>query len=211
MSYLVGVSSLISGVDDAEVGADGAEFKTMFTWRGVGTDRLEQVRVQVAGNRIKASGRIIAAARNGDDAFSVTYELITNDAGATRRLAVNQVRASGASQITISRDEENRWLVNTSEGTVSGAFEGAVHVDLALSPFFNALPFRSLRSESTAGSEIEVPVVYVYLPSDRVEAATLRYRADGDRVEIESPDARSGFTVDDQGFVVDYEGLAERV
>lgn len=210
MSYLVGVSSSTSGDDAAAVGTVTSEFKGMYTWRGVGTDRLEQVRVQVSGDRIKANGRIIAAARNGDDAFSVAYELITDDSGATRRLAINQVRAEGASQITISRDEENRWLVNTSEGTVSGAFGGAEHADLALSSFFNALPFRRHRS-SEVGTEIEVPVLYVYLPSDRVEAATLRYQCSDDRVEVTSPDAQSTFTMDDNGFVVDYDGLAERV
>ena len=34
----------------------------MLTWRGEDTDRLEQVRLVVSGARLKAYGRIIAAA-----------------------------------------------------------------------------------------------------------------------------------------------------
>lgn len=182
----------------------------MLTWRGLDADRLEQVRLHVSGARIKAYGRIIAAATDDHEAFSASYELVTNDVGVTRRLSVHLVRASGESQITITRDGEHNWLVQTPGGeTARGDYQGAENVDLALSPMFNALPIRRHALRGGTG-EVEVPVVYLYLPEATVQAVTMRYTA-GDPVGVQSPLGTAELTVDDNGFVVDYSGLAHRV
>lgn len=182
----------------------------MITWRGVDTNRLEQVRLNVSGARIKAYGRIITAATDAHDAFSASYELITNDAGVTKRLSVHLVQAGGETQIGISRDEEDKWLIHAGGETVRGDFDGAQDVDLSLSPLFNALPIRR-RGVVGSSASIEVPVVYVYLPSGAVEPATLRYTAGADGIDVVSPVASSTVTVDENGFVIDYPGLATRV
>ncbi|WP_124711393.1 putative glycolipid-binding domain-containing protein [Gordonia insulae] len=182
----------------------------MITWRGEGADRLEQVRLHVTGSRIKAYGRIIAAATNEHEAFSASYELVTNDSGVTKRLSVHLVRASGETQLGITRDGENNWLVQTSEGTNRSDFNGAEDVDLALSPMFNALPIRR-HGLQRGGDEIDVPVAYLYLPAGTVEPATLHYTPGPDSIGVISPIVTSTLTVDDEGFVVDYAGLATRV
>ncbi|MGV9825069.1 MULTISPECIES: putative glycolipid-binding domain-containing protein [unclassified Gordonia (in: high G+C Gram-positive bacteria)] len=182
----------------------------MITWRGVGADRLEQVRLHVNGARIKAYGRIIAAATAQQEAFSASYELVTNDAGITKRLSIHLLRASGENQYGISRDEENQWLIHTDGETFRGDFNGALDVDLALSPMFNALPIRRLGLAGGAG-EFDVPVVYVYLPSGAVEPATLHYSSGADGPTVVSPVATADLTVDANGFVINYPGLAERV
>lgn len=188
------------------------------TWRGQGTDRLEQTRLHVNGARIKAYGRIIAAADGDREAFSASYELLTNDAGITRRLSIHLVRAAGETQLAITRDEEGNWLVRLPDGeTVRSDFGGAQDVDLALSPMFNALPIRRhAMAAATSGAEIEVPVVYVYLPGadlpgSDVTAETLRYTPTDQGIGVVSPVATSTITVDEHGFVREYTGLAERV
>ncbi|MDY6809734.1 hypothetical protein GIY30_09690 [Gordonia sp. HNM0687] len=182
----------------------------MVTWRGEGADRLEQVRLLVNGARIKAYGRIIAAATNTHEAFSASYELVTNDAGVTKRLSVHLVRASGETQMAITRDGEHNWLVQTVDGTTRSDFNGAADVDLALSPMFNALPIRR-HGLHRGGGDLDVPVVYLYLPSGQVEPATLHYTATANGIEVVSPVATSTLTVDKNGFVIDYPGLATRV
>lgn len=182
----------------------------MITWRGVDTDRLEQVRLNVQGARVKAYGRIIAAATPDHDAFSASYELITNDSGVTKRLSIHLVQAGGESQIGISRDEEDQWLVQAGGETLRSDFGGAQDVDLALSPMFNALPIRRLRL-SASSEPVGVPVVYVYLPRAVVEPATLQYTPGPDGIGVSSPVATSTLTVDDNGVVIDYPGLASRV
>nr|WP_083877359.1 putative glycolipid-binding domain-containing protein [Gordonia rhizosphera] len=182
----------------------------MMTWRGEGADRLEQVRVLVTGMRIKAYGRIIAAATDEHEAFSASYELVTNDAGVTKRLSVHLLRVSGDTQLAITRDGEHNWLVQTPDGTVRSDFNGAEDVDLALSPMFNALPIRRHRLHEGSG-DIEVPVVYLYLPGGTVEPATLHYTAGPDSIAVVSPIVTSMLTTDENGFVADYAGLASRV
>ncbi len=187
------------------------DFKSVLTWRGANETRLELARVQVAGLRIKAYGQIIGAATAEHEAFSATYDLLTNDAGITRRLAVHLVRASGESQISITRDGENTWLVQTPQGMERGAFDGAQDVDLALSPLFNALPIRRHNLHHDPG-EVEVPVVYLYLPEATATAATVHYTATADAITVVSPVSNGAtITVDSTGFVQDYSGLAYRV
>jgi len=187
------------------------EFKTMITWRGVGVDRLEQVRLHVSGLRIKAYGRIISAATADSEAFSASYELITNDAGVTKRLSIHLLRESGESQLGLSHDDENLWLVRTNgDTTIRSDFDGAQDVDLAMSPMFNALPIRRF-GLATAPNDIEIPVAYVYLPTGEVKPAHMHYTSGPDGIDVVSPVATAKITVDENGFVVNYEGLAERV
>ncbi|MGJ0118931.1 putative glycolipid-binding domain-containing protein [Williamsia sp. MIQD14] len=200
----------VSDRDVTEVSSSGDDFKKVFTWRGVDATRLEQVRVQVTGLRIKAFGQIIGAATDTHEAFSATYDLLTNDAGVTRRLSVHLARAGGETQISITRDGENNWLVQTPQGTERSDFGGAQDVDLVLSPFFNALPIRRLDLHRDP-TQTQVPVVYLYLPEGTVAPATVSYDSGADSIAVRSPVGSSTVTTDDTGFVRDYEGLAERI
>ncbi|MCR5980348.1 hypothetical protein GDN83_21875 [Gordonia jinghuaiqii] len=183
----------------------------MLTWRGEECDRLEQVRLVVSGARIKAYGRIIAAATDDHEAFSASYELQTTDAGVVKRLTVHLVRTNGETQFGITRDDEGTWLIRRPDGETTRAdFGGAEDVDLALSPMFNALPIRRRNLQSTTGT-VEVPVAYMYLPSGEVKAATMSYTAEKGGFSLVSPLATTTITVDDNGFVIDYPGLARRV
>jgi len=173
---------------------------------------MESVRVQLTGNRIKAYGRIVAAATDSHPAFSASYDLVTDEAGATKRLSLTVTLAERERQLSISRDEENMWLVQQHTGeTTRAAYDGALDVDVIFSPFFNALPIWRTglyeRSES-----VTVPVVYVTLPDMSVEAATISYSsAAGDGIKLHSPVAETTVTVDSEGFILDYPGLAERI
>ena len=45
----------------------------ILTWRAHNLPRMESVRVQLSGNRIKAYGRIVSAATESTPAFSASY------------------------------------------------------------------------------------------------------------------------------------------
>ena len=151
---------------------------------------MESVRVQLTGNRIKAYGRIVAAATQSHPAFSASYDLVTDETGATKRLSLTVTLAERERQLSIARDEENMWLVQPHTGETSrAAYGGALDVDVIFSPFFNALPIRRTglyqRSESVA-----IPVVYVRLPELSVEAATISYSSAADGIKLHSPVGR---------------------
>lgn len=188
---------------------------TMLTWAGVGASRLEAVRV-VAGDRgIRATGSIVAAKTEDASAFSASYSLSTDEAGMIGRLTVRITTASGERHVALSRSEEALWLVDHGAGAARTDFDGAVDVDLAYSPLFNALPVRRLGLHRTA-AEHELPMVFVHLPSLEVELTRQTYRTvsvgpEHSVVAFGSEGFDAELTVDSDGLVIDYPGLAQRL
>ena len=172
---------------------------------------MESVRVQLSGNRIKAYGRIVAAATELHPAFSASYDLVTDESGATKRLSLTMTLAERERQLSIARDEENMWLVQDHQNqTRRAAFDGALDVDVVFSPFFNALPIRRTGLHQRAES-LNLPVVYVRLPELTVESETISYTSTDAGISLKSPIAETAITVDSDGFILDYPGLAERI
>jgi hypothetical protein len=171
---------------------------------------MESTRVSVAGKRIKANDRIVAGATGAHPAFSASYDLVTDDWGATKRLSLSVTFSERDRQLSIARDEENMWSITDHQGQRRGAFDGALDVDVVFSPFFNALPIRRTglfnRNES-----VTVPVVYVMLPQFAVHPAQITYISEPDGIKLHSPVAETKVTVDDEGFILDYPGLAARI
>lgn len=201
----------------AGAGAEGAsarDWPAILTWRSHDATRIESARVAISGNRIKAHGRIVAAASATNPAFSASYDLVTDDSGATKRLSLDLSVAERERQMSIARDEENMWLITDHQGESRGAFNGALDVDVVLSPFFNALPIRRTGLHHHAES-LAVPVIYVYLPELTVAPATVTYSSPdpgcGEGIKLHSPVAETTIVVDDDGFIIDYPGLAARI
>jgi hypothetical protein len=184
----------------------------MLTWRAQDAGRMESVRVQVSGKRIKANGRIIAAATETTPAFGAYYDLLTDETGATKRLGMTVTLAERERVFSFARDEENMWLVTDHQGERRAAYNGALDVDVEFSPFFNALPIRRLGLYERAAS-VTLPVVYVNVPEMSITADTVSYSSTGslDEINLRSPISDTTVSVDEEGFIVDYPGLAERI
>lgn len=140
---------------------------------------MESVRVVLTGNRIRASGRIIAGGCGEHPAFSASYDLVTDEVGRTKRLSLRSTVASGERHASIARDEENYWLVDAGGTHVRSMFGGALDVDVVLSPFFNTLPIRRF-GLAHATEDVQVPVVYVRVPDLLVQEAILTYSSGAD-------------------------------
>lgn len=187
----------------------------MLTWRGADADRLEQVRLNLSGSRIRAYGRIISAATDEHEAYSVSYELVTNDSGITRRLSVRMLRASGESQLDISRDMDGRWMVQTPDSIVHSDFGGADTVDLWHSPFLKTLVIR--RFGLFGGkSQVDIPVVELSLPSCSVDVIAKSYTFDGlgtdaGTASLSSPRGSWTLNLDDAGLVTAFPGVADQI
>ncbi len=173
---------------------------------------MESVRVQVSGKRLRANGRIVAAATESNPAFGAYYDLQTDESGATKRFGLTVTLAERERQLAIARDEENMWLVTDHQGERRAGYNGALDVDVVFSPFFNALPVRRLGVHERAES-VMLPMVYVNVPEMSVVAATVSYTSEGrlDGIKLRSPVADTSVSVDEEGFIVDYPGLAERI
>ena len=173
---------------------------------------MESVRVQLSGKRIKANGRIVAAATATNPAFGAFYEVQTDESGVTKRFGLTVTLAERERQLAIARDEENMWLVTDHQGESRAAYNGALDIDVVFSPFFNALPIRRLSLHERADS-IALPMVYVNVPEMSVNAAIVSYTSEGrlDGIRLRSPVADTTVRVDADGFIVDYPGLAEQI
>lgn len=171
---------------------------------------MESVRVQLHGKRIKANGRIVAAATDTNSAFAAYYDLLTDETGATKRLGMTVTLAERERQLVVARDDENVWLVTDHRGDSRASYDGAVDVDVVFSPFFNTLPIRRIGLHEHTDS-IAVPTVYVSLPEMSVAAATVSYSNLGGRMKVRTPVSDTTLTIDDDGFIVSYPELAERI
>lgn len=175
---------------------------------------MESVRVQLSGNRIKANGRIVAAATDANPAFGAYYDLQTDEVGATRRFGLTVTLAERERQLSIARDEENMWLVTDQRGESRAAFDGALDIDVVFSPFFNTLPIRRCGLHEKPNS-VTVPVIYVHLPEMSLTSEVISYVSAGsettEKIKLRSPVSDTTLTVDADGFIVDYPGLAERI
>jgi len=171
---------------------------------------MESVRVQLSGRRIKASGRIVGAECAEHPAFSASYDLVTDENGVTRRLSVRTTQAAGERHMSLTRSGEGIWMTDNGTDHHRSAFGGALDVDVVFSPFFNALPIRRYDLQLGA-DDVEVPVVYLNLVDLRVEEATVVYSSASDGIHVLSPVASSSVTVDEDGFVLEYRGLAKRI
>jgi uncharacterized protein len=186
----------------------------MLTWRAHDARRMESVRVQLSGKRIKANGRIVAAATDTNPAFAAYYDLQTDDRGATKRLGMTVTLAERERQLAVARDEENMWMVTDHQGESRAAYDGALDIDVVFSPFFNALPIRRCGLTKRADS-ITVPTIYVRLPEMALTSAVVSYSSpapgSAEGIKVHSPVSEVTLTVDADGFIVDYPGLAERI
>jgi hypothetical protein len=194
---------------------------TMFTWQGADGRAMESARVLLNGGGLRALGRSVRAVP-GEPAFTASYRLVVNDEGVVSRLAVTTATAERERTLTLNRTEDGYWMLDTGTGGGRQEFDGALDVDLAYSPLFNALPIRRLGLQLEAGDH-ELPIVVVSLPTLEVHAHAQRYRTvtpldDGGRavVNFSSGTLNSGMfssdlVVDADGIVVEYPRLATRL
>jgi hypothetical protein len=200
----------------AAAGAILTPVTTMFTWQGADGRAMESARVLFGGGGLRALGRSVRAVP-GEPAFTASYRLVVNDEGVLARLAVTTATAERERTLTLNRTEDGYWMLDNGSGSGRQEFDGALDVDLAYSPLFNALPIRRLGLQREAGDH-QLPMVFVSLPTLEVRPDTQRYRTvtplDGDGravVNFESTRFSSDLVVDTDGVVLDYPGLATRL
>lgn len=182
----------------------------MFTWRSVDGGRFEQVRLNTAGGRLRAYGRIISAETDEVQAYSSSYELVANDIGVTRRLSFRVLKTGGEAPLDLSRDMDGRWMVQTPYSTVQSDFGGAEGVDVAMSPFLSALPiFRHIYLGK--GELTDVPLVSLRLPTFETEASVASYTIGDGTATITTSAGTVELTIDEHGLVLDYPGVATRI
>lgn len=184
----------------------------MLTWQAHDGHGFEGARVHFGvGKSFRALGRIVRAEPDGD--WTASYRLVVSEDGSVERASFTSATAARERHLTVNRTEDGYWLLDTGSGGTRNDFGGAVDVDLAGSVIFNALPVRRLDLHREAG-EHTFPVLYVTLPGLEPSVAEQTYTvlSNGDTsiVEFRSNDFTADLSLDPDGFVIDYPGIAGR-
>ena len=180
------------------------------------------------GRGLRAKGVAVAAT---PIPYTCRYELVTDETWATVRLEVSAEGAGWRRTVRLER-ATGRWRVVTGEqGNLDRALAAAgqrpvglpgcedpdrladaVDVDLAAAPLFNTLPVRRLGLlGAAAGTGHQLTVVFVRLPSLEVAPVEQHYTALGDgRAQFRSGTFTAELTLDPDGYVTHYPGLARR-
>lgn len=163
--------------------------------------------------------------------FACHYELFTDDGWQTARFEAT-VEGAGFIRTLKMEHYSGRWRVTASEqgdldaalraaGRPAGPMPGcedpdaladAADVDLFASPLTNTLPLRRLQMAGAApGTATKITAAWVLLPSLAVLPADQTYAIGADGVvHYSSGTFAADLTVDADGFVTHYPGLAER-
>lgn len=196
---------------------------TIVTWAGVDDpERLDRASVELAGDSVRAFGSTHTRS------FATTWSLDVGAGWVTRSIDVT-VRGMGWwRSLTLTRHADGTWesqhdsggdVVLPAPGLADPAsVEGAVDCDLGLCPVTNTMPVRRLRLLDDEVPPTPLVMAWVDVPSLQVLRSDQVY---GSAVDGSSPrkvsyasrsrDFDAMLTVDADGLVVDYPGLARRV
>ena len=177
--------------------------RRLLVWRGLEEWLAEACDVRLDGDRMHATGTQVGAEPHP---YRVDYELVTRERWVTERFVVTASDASGQRSLDLRRDADGSWTAN---GEPQPHVQGALDCDLAFSPLTNFMPARRL-----AGEPADHVMAWVSVPDLAVLRSEQRYDPiDGRHVRFVG--LEDGFTVelelDDDGLVVRYPRLAERV
>ncbi|MBP1652022.1 MAG: hypothetical protein H6Q26_2179 [Bacteroidetes bacterium] len=112
--------------------------------------------------------------------------------------------------IELYKNDLQQWL--NEKGEHLEAFDGCVDVDISFTPFTNSLPINRL--QLTKGEGQNISVVWVDIKNGDVKRVKQRYLNKGSRIykyENEHSGYISELIVDDEGYVIDYPGVWQKI
>jgi GNAT superfamily N-acetyltransferase len=131
------------------------------------------------------------------------YEVEVDAAWRTRRVSVTEP----GSRRELTSDGAGRWWRGGQE---DGALAGCTDVDIEATPATNTLPVR--RARAADARDQAVRAAWLRVPGPAVDPTPQHYERLGrDRWRYTSGTFRAELTTDEDGLVVDYEGLWRRV
>jgi hypothetical protein len=173
-------------------------------WSGEGVEHLVLIE---RPDGILAEGVVLATAEARH--FAATYHI---ECDAKWRVKTTRARVIGVdAAIDLMSDGAGRW--RDGFGLLLPTLEGAIDVDLSITPFTNTLPIRRL--DLAEGQRADIRAVYLRLPDLRLTIDRQRYtcltRGRQYRYESLDSDFTRDIDIDADGLVVSYPGLFRRI
>jgi hypothetical protein len=176
----------------------------VITWEVSESKGIETAWTELGADALRARGRAVGTS---PQPYWISYELDTADGFVTRRLHVTAESADGVRTLDLRHDGAGGWTAN---GARLPDVDGALDCDLGLCPLTNTMPVLR-HGLHLAPGEREFLMAWVSVPDLAVVPSRQTYAYLGrGLIRFVSGDFRSDITFDDDGFVVDYPGLATR-
>lgn len=194
----------------------------LVTWTGVDdASRVDLAAIELGDDSMRAIGS------SRSSWFASAWELDVAPGWITRRLVVTTHGFGWSRSLELARSETGVWTADASHsGTSDLPAPGiaadtdltlAVDCDLGLCPVTNTMPIRRLGLLGGTVAETHLVMAWVDMPSLQVIRSDQVYAseppADGERrvhYQSFSRDFSAHLSVDDEGLVIDYPGLASR-
>lgn len=175
-------------------------------WREWSGNGIEHLVLRERMDGIVAEG-VIAATVDAHH-FAVSYRI---ECDAQWRVKTTYARVIGAdAAIDLTSDGAGNW--QNASGLPLPELDGAIDVDLSITPFTNTLPIRRL--SLTEGQHAEIRVVYLRFPDLSLTIDRQRYtclKRGQYRYESLDTEFTRDIDVDTDGLIVTYPGLFRRV
>ncbi len=189
-----------------QTATEGVEMlRKSIRWHSLVHDGLEELRISEWPDGRKVRSAIVGEA--GGTRYGVLYEISLKPDWTFD--AVLLQRTDGALSV-LRRDDDGAWLDLHAEPLPE--LDGCIDIDFEMTPLTNTLPIR--RAPLAVGETRRFRIAYI--PADTLEpfATEQTYTRLGERAyRFETADGSfaTDITVDEDGLVVDYPGLFERV
>ncbi|WP_077959778.1 putative glycolipid-binding domain-containing protein [Ensifer adhaerens] len=184
---------------------------TTVRWRpleGEGLEHLTLTKIETTdGAVIRAVGVLIGS--RGGTPYGVRYRIDCDDGWHVRKLMVD---TTDGRSLHLRSDLPGQWL--TARGLPLPEFDGCIDIDLAGTPFTNTLPIRRLKLDRQSGI---ARLKMLYVPFDTFEPVVdgQHYTCLDDfrlyRYEAEDRSFTADLPVDEDGLVIDYPTLFQRL
>lgn len=181
-------------------------------WRRIDTPAFESCRLHslpdgsaIDGNAL--DGRVLMVLDGAP--LEAHYSVLCDPAWVTREVIARVVDGAASRHVRLHRDADGRWWRGDD---ALPEVEGAVDIDLSISPSTNTLPIRRL--SLAVGESKDLDAAWLRFPELTIERLPQRYtRLDERRYCYES---RGGafvaeLEVDDEGVVMRYGDIWERI
>jgi hypothetical protein len=173
-------------------------------WRGLDGWRADGAHVQLESGRLSAQGT-----QFGDDPYRLDYRLLTGPDFVTRTLELSLLRDGALKRLVLARSPEGSW---TADDKPIPELEGALDCDLGLCPLTNTMPVLRAGLLAPAAEPRDFVMAWVAVPDLTVQRVEQRYEPiDQRHVRYVDSSFEAVLELDDDGLVVHYPELAERV
>jgi hypothetical protein len=181
-----------------------SELAWRWIWHPDLGEGAEEFRFRVVPSGYEARGAITATLDGAP--LNASYLVETDATWIARRVRVD-VRGGGT--LEILSDGAGHW--RHADGSVLPDLDGCIDPDIAMTPLTNTVAIRRLRSN--VGETAEIKVAYILVPELTLRVRPERYTRLADRLwRFDGLDTgfTGNITVDEQGFVIEFQGLVRR-